>query len=103
VAMTGRMVPMQALMTKVPDVNQRGAFLSANSAIMALGTGCGAWLGGVFLSSGPNGFIEGYGTDGWLSVALFVVAIIWIARVKSADVTAPANFNTPKVVDALGD
>ncbi|MDV6320750.1 efflux RND transporter periplasmic adaptor subunit, partial [Chromohalobacter sp. HP20-39] len=34
-AVTPRMVPMQALMTTVPDAKVRGAFLSANSAVMS--------------------------------------------------------------------
>src|SRR6202011_3531348 len=57
VAMSGRMVPMQALLTTVPTPARRGAFLSANSAVMALGTGCGAWLGGLMLSITPDGHI----------------------------------------------
>ena len=39
VAMSGRMVPMQALLTTVPEACRRGAFLSANSALQALGMG----------------------------------------------------------------
>ncbi|CAG4912189.1 MFS transporter [Paraburkholderia saeva] len=85
VAVSGRMVPMQALMTTVPAPSQRGAFLSANSAVMALGTGCGAWLGGLMLSITPAGHIDGYGTNGWAAVALVLLAFAWISRVKAAD------------------
>ncbi|WP_374354484.1 MFS transporter, partial [Chitinimonas sp.] len=42
VMVSSRMIPMQALMTTVPAAEQRGAFLSVNSAIMSLGSGCGA-------------------------------------------------------------
>ncbi|HLX03412.1 MAG TPA: MFS transporter [Trinickia sp.] len=84
VVSSGRMVPMQALLTTVPAPSQRGAFLSANSAVQALGTGCGAWLGGLLLSPGPAGHILGYGTNGWLAVALLVVALLWVSQVKGA-------------------
>ncbi|WP_206999676.1 MFS transporter [Trinickia mobilis] len=84
VAMSGRMVPMQALVTTVPGPSQRGAFLSANSAVQALGTGCGAWLGGLLLSQGAAGQILGYGTNGWLAVALLAVALLWVSHVKGA-------------------
>ena len=85
VAVSGRMIPMQALMTTVPAPGHRGAFLSANSAVLALGTGCGAWLGGLMLSVTPAGHIDGYGMNGWVAVALVLVALVWINRVKAAD------------------
>ncbi|QCP50445.1 MFS transporter [Trinickia violacea] len=84
VVMSGRMVPMQALLTTVPAPPQRGAFLSANSAVQALGTGCGAWLGGLMLSQGPAGQILGYGANGWLAVALLVAALLWAGQVKGS-------------------
>ena len=90
VAMSGRFVPMQALLTTVPQPQQRGAFLSANSAVQAVGMGSGAWIGGLMLSTGPAGQIEGYGTVGWVAVAIALCAIVWISRVKAAgDHSAP--------------
>ena len=92
------MVPMQALMTTVPAPSQRGAFLSANSAVMALGTGCGAWLGGLMLSITPAGHIEGYGTNGWAAVALVLLACAWISRVKAVDEpVSPASLESAGV------
>lgn len=85
VAVSGRFVPMQALLTTVPEPAGRGAFLSANSAIQALGTGCGAWLGGMMLSTSANGQIVGYGTVGWVAVTLAIAAVLWVNRVKGAD------------------
>ena len=84
VTVSGRMVPMQALLTTVPEPANRGAFLSTNSALQALGSGCGAWLGGLLLSSGPNGTIQGYGVNGWLATVFVVAAAIWISRVRSS-------------------
>ena len=39
VAVSGRVIPLQALLTTIPSQTQRGAFLSVNSAIQSLGTG----------------------------------------------------------------
>jgi predicted MFS family arabinose efflux permease len=82
VLLSARMVPMQALLTTVPEASRRGAFLSANSALQAVGTGCGAWIGGLMLSSSPAGQIVGYGTVGWVAVAVAMVGVFWISRVK---------------------
>ena len=89
VLMSARMVPMQALLTTVPQPDRRGAFLSANSALQALGTGCGAWFGGLMLGNASDGRILGYGTVGWVSVAVALAGVLWISRMRSAQ--APQN------------
>ncbi|RDK03452.1 MFS transporter [Paraburkholderia lacunae] len=89
VLMSGRMVPMQALLTTVPEPSRRGAFLSANSALQALGTGCGAWVGGLMLSNSPSGEILGYGTVGLVAVAIALVGVAWISRVRGVHVELP--------------
>jgi len=81
---SGRIVPMQAILSTVPDAPHRGAFLSANGAVQSLGTGCGAWLGGLMLSTDTAGHIVGYGLNGWVSVALASLALVWVGSVRSA-------------------
>jgi len=88
VLISGRMIPLQALMTTIPNPERRGAFLSVNSAIQSLGNGCGAWLGGLLLASGAGGRLEGYGHNGWLAVALVTLALLWVGLVRAA---APAT------------
>ncbi|MES2488243.1 MAG: MFS transporter, partial [Pseudomonadota bacterium] len=85
VLVAGRMIPMQALLTTVPANTQRGAFLSANSALQALGNGCGAWLAGLMLSTTATGQISGYGTVGLVAVALLLPVLWWVGKVKAAD------------------
>ena len=82
ISMSGRFIPLQALMTTVPRPAERGAFLSVNSAVQSLGTGLGAWLGGTMLGSGPGGEILGYGTNGWVAAAVTLIAIAWIGQVS---------------------
>jgi DHA1 family inner membrane transport protein len=103
VSMSGRMVPMQALLTTVPEPSRRGAFLSANSALQALGTGCGAWLGGLMLTNTPSGQIAGYGTVGWVAVAVTMVAVLWIGRVKAASDKTPAPAAAELGPEPLGE
>jgi MFS transporter, DHA1 family, inner membrane transport protein len=84
IAMSGRFIPLQALVSTVPRPSERGAFLSVNSAVQSLGTGLGAWLGGLLLSSGAGGEILGYGANGWVAAGVTVIAIIWIGQVGRA-------------------
>jgi predicted MFS family arabinose efflux permease len=103
VAMSGRMVPMQALLTTVPESSRRGAFLSANSPLQALGTGCGAWLGGLMLTNTASGQIAGYGTVGWVAVAVTMMAVLWVGRVKAAADKMPAPAAAELGPEPLGE
>ena len=89
ISMSGRFIPLQALMTTVPKPAERGAFLSVNSAVQSLGTGLGAWLGGMMLASGPRGEILGYGTNGWVAAAVTLIAVAWIGQVGRTPVRQP--------------
>jgi DHA1 family inner membrane transport protein len=101
IAMSGRFIPLQALVSTVPRPAERGAFLSVNSALQSLGTGLGAWVGGMLLSADPGGQILGYGTNGWVAAAMTVISIVWIGRVgtSTSGNRAPAGNPavTPKV------
>ena len=88
VIVSARMIPLQTLMTKVPEPMHRGAFLSTNSAVQALGVGCGAWGGGLFLHSSPDGTLVGYQYNGWLAFALLLFATLWVGRVKVTEKSA---------------
>lgn len=88
-ALSGRNIPLQALMTTVPQPARRGAFLSTNSAIQSMGNGVGALLGGLLLQTEAGGHISGYGLNGWLAVGLTLFSVLWIGRVGASVVPAP--------------
>ncbi|MTV39148.1 MFS transporter [Duganella radicis] len=81
---SGRNIPMQALMTTVPDPSRRGAFLSANAAIQQVGTGLGALLGGLTLHTEVSGHISGYGLNGWIAAGMAVLTVLWVGQVRGA-------------------
>ncbi len=84
VFVSGRIIPLNALQSTVPVPAHRGAFLSANNAVQALGTGTGAWFGGLFLTTigGAAGPVEGYGTVGIVAVTLALIAALMVGWVK---------------------
>ncbi|WP_317204138.1 MFS transporter [Janthinobacterium sp.] len=89
-SVSGRNIPLQALMTTIPEPAKRGAFLSANSAVQQLGSGLGAWVGGLSLHTDAAGHISGYGVNGWLAAALTVLTVLWVGRVRGAAPAAQA-------------
>jgi predicted MFS family arabinose efflux permease len=86
---SGRNIPMQALMTTVPDSSRRGAFLSANAAVQQVGTGLGALLGGLTLTTNAAGRISGYGLNGWIAAGLAVLTVLWVGQIRGAAQAAP--------------
>ena len=91
---------MQALLTTVPEPAKRGAFLSLNSAIQSVGTGCGAWLGGLLLVNSADGHIAGYGTNGLIAVAIAVFGLFWVYTVKSTSAPAEVVIRAPALAAA---
>jgi predicted MFS family arabinose efflux permease len=87
---SSRIIPLQALMTTVTEPARRGAFLSVNAAIQSLGVGVGSWMGGLMLSSAPDGKLLGYGTNGWIGAALVMFSLYWVGRVRPAPTLTPA-------------
>ena len=91
VTTNSRLIPMQALLTTVPEPHRRGAFMSVNSAVQQIAVGTGAWIGGLMLTTSPGGHISGYGNNGWLSVTIICAAMWWVAKVRPyGDTTQPA-------------
>jgi predicted MFS family arabinose efflux permease len=90
---SGRNIPMQALMTTVPEPSRRGAFLSANAAIQQVGTGLGALLGGLTLTTDAAGHISGYGLNGWIAAGLALLTVLWVGQIRGAApvTTAPVG------------
>ena len=82
VASSGRMVPMQALSSRVPETAERARFLSAQSAVQHLGAAAGAFLGAGMLQELPGGRLGGMDRVGWLAVGLAaaVPALLWLVE-----------------------
>lgn len=80
-----RMVPMQALASRVPQPEQRARFMSAQSAIQHAASAVGAMLASLVLVAEPNGKLQGMAQVAW--AALIVACLVPIgAKVLEARV-----------------
>jgi len=85
VAVNGRMIPTQALISSVVKPQQRGGFMSINSSMQQLSTGVAAVIGGALVTESPSGRLEHYDWVGYFSITL-ILASVWLAgRVKPID------------------
>jgi predicted MFS family arabinose efflux permease len=74
-----RMVPMQALSSRVPAPEERGRFMSAQSVAQHLGSATGALLASKMLREAPGGALIGMGNVASLAMVLAaaVPGLLW--------------------------
>ena len=68
-----RFVPMRALLLRIPGPKERARFLSAQSAVLSIGSAIGAMLGAQILSERPDRSLTGIDDVAWLAIALTLV------------------------------
>ena len=81
VGITGRMISASALMTAVPEPQDRGAFMGVNSSIQQIAGGLASLLAGFIVSETSTGFIENYPTLGNVVVFAVIVTALLMYRI----------------------
>jgi predicted MFS family arabinose efflux permease len=69
-----RMVPMQALASRVPRPEQRARYMSAQSAVQHAASALGAMLASLVLVAAPDGSLQGMSQVAW--AALVVACLV---------------------------
>ncbi|PUZ21689.1 MFS transporter [Chitinophaga parva] len=83
-AVTSRMIPSQALISAVPDMKDRGAFMAINASVQQMGGGVAAVIGGAIITSEPSGFLHHFDVIGYVCVAAFVICAVCMFVVNKA-------------------
>ncbi|WP_373495197.1 MFS transporter [Aquiflexum sp.] len=89
VTSNGRMVPAAALITGTAKSENRGSFLSFNSAVQQLAAGLASFLAGLILAEGINGELVNYDIVGYFAIVLSLLCIPLARRIKVIDVGEP--------------
>ncbi|KPM47230.1 MFS transporter [Jiulongibacter sediminis] len=69
-----RMIASSALITAVPDMKDRGAFMSINSSVSQVSGGIASAVAGMIVFQQPDGFVENYPELGWVVIASMVIS-----------------------------
>ncbi|WP_339680299.1 MFS transporter [Cyclobacterium marinum] len=86
VTSNGRMVPAAALITGTAKAENRGSFLSFNSAVQQLSSGLASFLGGLILVEGTDGKLLNFEYIGFIAIVISLLCIPLIRRIKVVDV-----------------
>jgi predicted MFS family arabinose efflux permease len=79
-----RMVPAMALTTALPELSDRGAFMSINSSLQQIAGGFAAAIGGMIVVQKDNfAPLEHYDTMGYVIVVISIAGIYTLSRVSA--------------------
>lgn len=79
----GRMVPSTALVTSVPAMQDRGAFMSINSSLQQIAGGiAAAFAGTIVVQKDSFSPLEHYDTLGYIIIMISVISIFLLNRVN---------------------
>jgi predicted MFS family arabinose efflux permease len=79
----GRMIPSTALVTAIPDMQDRGAFMSINASLQQIAGGIAAAFAGIIVvQETSHSPLEHYNTLGYIVVGIAVLGVIMIYRVS---------------------
>ena len=79
-----RMVPAMALATSLPDMKDRGAFMSINSSLQQMAGGLAAGISGmIVVQKTKTSPLEHYNTLGVIIVVITVICIFMVYRVST--------------------
>jgi len=83
IGIMSRMVPAQALTSALPQMQDRGAFMSINSSLQQIAGGIAAAIGGmIVVQKTKTSPLQHYDTLGYVIVGIIIVNIIMVYRVS---------------------
>jgi len=78
----GRIIPAQAIITSVVTPQQRGGFMSINSALQQLSTGLSALIAGLIIEKTDKEELLNYQYVGYIGIVLSILCIFIARKVK---------------------
>jgi predicted MFS family arabinose efflux permease len=83
IGIMSRMVPSMALVSALPQLQDRGAFMSVNSSLQQIAGGVAAGIGGMIVAQKDKfSPLEHYNTLGYIIVVLTLISIYMVYRVS---------------------
>jgi predicted MFS family arabinose efflux permease len=76
VGISSRMISSSALMTAVPSLQDRGAFMSINSSVQQISGGIASAIAGMIVVQTSSGELEHYNTLGYVVTGTMLTAVV---------------------------
>ena len=84
VAITCRMISASALISAVPDLQDRGAFMSINASLQQFSGGVASSVAGLIVVQAPDGQLQRYDVLGWVVVGAMMLMVALMYPINRA-------------------
>ena len=84
VAITCRMITASALISAVPDLPDRGAFMAVNTSLQQFSGGLASSVAGLIVVQASDGRIERYDLLGWVVVGAMMLMVVLMYPINRA-------------------
>jgi len=84
VAITCRMISASALISAVPDMPDRGAFMSINASLQQFSGGVASFVAGLIVVQAADGRIQRYDVLGWVVVGAMLLMVVLMYPINRA-------------------
>jgi len=103
-AITSRIISSSAMMSGIPSMQDRGAFMSVNSSIQQIAGGIGAFIAGtIVVQTTPDSKLEHYDTLGYVTIGASIVSATLMYFVNKQVKPTPIAPIAPKPEGALSE
>jgi hypothetical protein len=75
VGIFSRMIPSQALISAIPDANQRGSFSAVSASLQQFSGGLGSVFAAAIIAQNPDGSLRHFDWLGYVVVATSIVSL----------------------------
>jgi predicted MFS family arabinose efflux permease len=103
VTSNGRMVPASALITGTALPQNRGSFLSFNSAVQQIAAGLASFVAGLILAENINGELINFNIVGYIAIVFSLLCIPLIRRIKVVDTDALTSIDEAIEPNLIGE
>jgi predicted MFS family arabinose efflux permease len=87
----GRMIPSTAMITSSVKPQNRGSFMSFNSACRQMTNGFAAYLAGLIITKGADGLLQNYQWVGYFAILMGLISIVIGNKLKVVDESEYSN------------
>ncbi|WP_423148224.1 MFS transporter [Rubrolithibacter danxiaensis] len=82
IGISSRMISASALMSAVPDAQDRGAFMGINSSVQQISGGIASVIAGLIVGQSANGDLLNYDILGYVVIAAMILTIVMMSTIN---------------------
>lgn len=101
VGITSRMISSSALITAVPEPQDRGAFMSINASAQQISGGIASWVAGLIVVQVNNGPLQHYDILGYVVISTMLITVFMMYFLNNYVAQKTSNTFSPSVKEEV--